>query len=196
MINYRQDDFFNHNFKINRLNIGTQSYILNTFVNKSILHIGCVDSLCYNKEHNLHIKLSSISKSLHGFDIDKNGIDILNEDCPSVYFTDLNNVYNELYDIVLIPEVIEHVDNLGDFINNMAKINTKEYFITAPDISLYNTNISGIGDNIHEAVHSDHKCWFSPYTLYNVCKPLISKITLKDTCDMFLLNGSIAIHIK
>ena len=196
MINYINENFFNHRFVISRLDIGTQTYILNKFIGKSILHIGCVDSLCYNKDHNLHIKLAPKCQMLHGFDIDKKGLEILNTDCPSTYFTNLSDVYKYTYDVVLIPEVIEHVDNVGEFIKNMAKINTKEYFITAPDISLYNTNIKNTSNYIHESIHSDHKYWFSPYTLYNVCNPLISKITSTDSCEMLLLNGSISLHIK
>lgn len=196
MINYTNQDFFNHTFNINRHDIDTQTYILNTFINKSILHIGCVDSLYYNKDHNLHIKLSKICKSLHGFDIDKKGIDILNTDCPSTYFTNISDIYTHSYDVVLIPEVLEHVDNVGEFIQSMAKINTKQYFITAPDISLYNTHIKNDGNYIHEMVHSDHKCWYSPYTLHNVCKPLISKITTSDSSELLLLKGSISLHIK
>lgn len=196
MLNYKHTDFFTHIFDVEYVDVSTHDFILTKFAGKHILHIGCVDSMYYNPNNNLHIKLSKISKSLHGYDIDIDGLNKLNCDCPSTYYTNINDVINNKYDVVLIPEVIEHVLNLHEFIESIKKINTTEYFITAPDISLYKTNITESSNSVCEIVHPDHKYWFSPYTLYKSCSPLIEKITSTDTCNMYNIKGSIAIHIK
>jgi len=197
MINYKQENFFEQYLDVYDMPLTSNpDFILNKFNNMKILHIGCVDSLYYNKDRNLHIQLSRITKSLFGYDIDINGLKQLEKDCPSVYFSNFDDVLSQEYDLVLVPEVIEHVNNVESFMDNLFSIKTKEYFITAPYIGLFNSNIKHSGTRYKELVHPDHKCWHSPYTLLNTCNKLLTKYPSSNT-DMYILKStSVAIHIK
>jgi hypothetical protein len=198
MINYKNQSFFEQHMDISLYpELTNPEFILKKFINRNILHIGCVDSMYYNKTANLHIKLSTITNNLVGFDIDKKGLEQLNLDCPSTYFSEFKDVLTKSYDTVLVPEVIEHVLNVQEFIENLLQIETKEYFITAPYFGLSKSNIKIENGKCVEIVHPDHKCWHSPYTLYNVCKPLIQKLNAEKTSEVMILRStSVGIHIK
>ena len=81
------------------------------------------------------------------------------------------------YDVVLIPEVIEHVGNLESFFE-IDHVDFKTVLITAPDAySCMRRHFELVKDadteTFIEVVHPDHNCWFTPYTLWN----LVSKYT-------------------
>ena len=48
MINYSQPNFFEHLFKVVRLDLNTRDFIYDRFSGKSLLHVGCVDSMHYS----------------------------------------------------------------------------------------------------------------------------------------------------
>ncbi len=137
--------------------------------NKNVLHFGCTDWPIFNPNNNLHIQLSKITNSIDGFDIDKEGIHELKKYVDQDYYSDYKQLPTKKYDICLIPETIEHVDNVADFLINISKINASKFYITAPNcfskIRLKNYSIKK--DHFIEVVHPDHNSWFSPYTLKN-----------------------------
>lgn len=138
-------------------------------LDKKVLHFGCTDWPIFNPENNLHIKLSKSAKILHGFDIDKEGIENLKKYVNQDYFSDFSEISNIEYDVCLVPETIEHVDNVKIFLEGLSTINTKLFLITAPNCFASEhmiRNINGI-DEFVEIVHPDHNCWYSPYTLKN-----------------------------
>ena len=198
MINYSQPNFFEHLFKVVRLDLNTRDFIYDRFSGKSLLHVGCVDSMHYSKDDNLHIELSKRCPDIVGFDIDIDGLHQLQEDCPSTYYHNFDDVLSRQYDVVLVPEVIEHVWNVGEFVDSLAQIDTKEYFVSAPYIGLFPSNISHDGETLRELVHADHKCWHSPYTLYNVFRKIIDAKSSPDMCDLYILknNSSVVLHIR
>jgi len=138
-------------------------------LDKKVLHFGCTDWPIFNSENNLHIKLSKTAKILHGFDTDKEGIENLKKFVNQNYFSDFSEINNIEYDVCLVPETIEHVDNVKIFLEGLSSINAKLFLITAPNCFANEhmiRNINGI-DEFVEIVHPDHNCWYSPYTLKN-----------------------------
>lgn len=92
---------------------------------KTVLHIGCtdhkelIDIKMKNHEY-LHVKLVKHAKIVHGIDINKEAIGYLRSkyDVTSIYHCDITQakIPSELlasYDVVLIPETIEHILDLG-----------------------------------------------------------------------------------
>ena len=71
-----------------------------------------------------------------------------------------------------MPETIEHVDNIADFLTNLDKVNASIFIITGPNCfaNKYMTRNYEEDNIFNEFVHPDHNCWFSPYTLKNVIK--------------------------
>ncbi len=155
--------------------------------NKTVLHFGCTDWPIFKAENNLHIKLSKYTKTLHGFDIDLEGIANLKKYVNQDYFSSFENIENINYDVCLIPETIEHVDNVRIFLEGISKINAKKFLITAPNcFSKENISRNFYGkDFFIEVVHPDHNCWYSAYTLKNQIEKYASLKVVK----VYLLEG-------
>lgn len=139
---------------------------------KKVIHLGCTDWPVFDPKTSLHIFLSEFSEQLHGMDIDAEGIEVLKKYVDQPYFTSLDNIElnsNE-YDICLIPETIEHVDNPADFLKKVSTLNAKTFYFTAPN-AFCKKHIDRNyieGKEFVEVVHPDHNCWYSPFTLKNI----------------------------
>src|SRR3569833_2807194 len=86
---------------------------------KSVLHFGCTDYPIFNPERNLHIHLNTYVDELYGFDIDEPGIQTLKKYVDKSYFSSIKEVGNKYFDVCLIPETIEHVDNIKEFLEDI-----------------------------------------------------------------------------
>lgn len=153
---------------------------------KKVLHVGCTDNPIFDPATSLHIQLSKVCRELDGLDVDTEGLEKLQQHVAGRYFTDTRQVTEE-YDVLLVPETIEHVDNVREFMESLSKIRFKQCLITAPNAFLPNDN----GNHLEESgeyveyVHPDHNSWFSPYTLKNC----ISKFTDWKLVESYLLNN-------
>ncbi|SMD46064.1 hypothetical protein SAMN00777080_4743 [Aquiflexum balticum DSM 16537] len=158
---------------------------------KKVLHIGCTDFPIFDPKNNLHIQISNKCKELHGLDIDFEGIEVLKKHFDGKYYTSMAEV-SEDYDTVLVPETIEHVENIKKFLNEMEKINARNYIISAPNCfnSHFKHGFLNKKNNIfREIIHPDHNCWFSPYTLKNV----IEKYTNLKVKEIHLSNYNLMV---
>ena len=137
--------------------------------NKDVLHFGCTDWPIFEPSYNLHIKLAKVAKNIHGFDIDQDGIDNLKKYVDQDYFTEFHQVQNKKYDVCIVPETIEHVDNVRTFLEGLSTVNAEIFYISAPNcFSKKHINRNFYGkDSFVEVVHPDHNCWYSPFTLKN-----------------------------
>ena len=156
-------------------------------VGKRVAHVGCMDWPITNYSNNLHIAIDKVCKTLVGVDVNDENFEemkqyIKNKELVSA----LEEIESREFDILLIPEVLEHVDNLGDFLKNLNKIKTREVIITVPDAFLcYNRHFSYSKCEFLEVIHPDHNCWFSPYTLKNI----VDKFTDWSLKEMFFLEN-------
>lgn len=157
--------------------------ILELTKNKSVIHIGFADHLPLidekiRKNTWLHSKLIDNTKKCIGIDINKDAVEYL----KSEY--NIDNIHNfdiekeiavdtllekEKYDYILLGEVIEHVDNPVLFLKNIHE-KFKDYaygiIVTAPNV--FNTlTINDIRRGC-ENINTDHRYWFSPYTLVKI----------------------------
>jgi len=148
--------------------------------------VGCTDSPVFDPEANLHIQLSKFCGQLHGYDVDAEGLALLKSFVPGEYFNDIARI-KDSYDVMLVPETIEHVDNVKRFLEQLSKIRFKRCLITAPNSFLPNDNGNHFdAEGMYvEYVHPDHNCWFSPYTLKNC----IQKFTDWKITQTYLLNN-------
>jgi len=86
---------------------------------------------------------------------------------------------NRKYDVILIPETIEHVDNAKEFLRNLIPLvkNIKSMIlITTPNAfsaaNIYNNKL--IDGKFRELTHPDHNCYYSAYTLPNTIRKSFS----------------------
>jgi hypothetical protein len=139
---------------------------------KKVLHIGCTGHPRTNVANNLHIQLSPHCATIDGFDIFQDAYPILQ---PHVHNGDLlsclKDANSRQYDVILIPEVLEHVGDQRQFLSEIGAVQAEQIILTVPD--LFQCFKEGrfeyypdSGDFL-EAVHPDHNCWYSPYTIAN-----------------------------
>ncbi len=187
---FQLDEFWIQKIKVSRTN-DRMDVFKDFLVNKSVLHVGCTDHPVFDAKNNLHIQISNLTSSLHGMDIDNDGIDVLRKYVDSEYYNDLKSTYVNTYDTVLVPETIEHVENIGIFLKEINNINAKTFIITGPNCfhSFFNNHFEDKLGVFTEAIHPDHNCWFSPYTLKNV----IEKYTELKVIDIHLCSNDLMV---
>ena len=130
------------NFYVQKMHLTTVrewrfKFFANMCHSKKVMHIGCADAMAFKVDSNLHIYLSNpdVHATMHGLDIDIEATNTLAEVCPGTYFTSYDAVKEE-YDLVLVPEVMEHVPDVYSFLKNVFSISSKEYMITVPNMSV------------------------------------------------------------
>ncbi len=144
---------------------------------KKVLHIGCVDSGMMKKriaENNyLHHQIYKVAKKLIGIDIDNDGIQLLKNEGYDVETVNVEIDKERLIaltkdvDVIVIPEVVEHLSNFGLFLDNLCSCHFDgEILISTPNSFSY--RITEILSQGVELVHPDHNCYFSLITLTTI----------------------------
>lgn len=138
---------------------------------KRVLHVGCVDWPITDLEQSLHLRLDRLGE-VDGFDIHDELFAEMQPHLRGRLFSRWSEVPHD-YDLVLVPEVMEHVANLQDFLSELDAVGAKEYVITVPDAfscMRRHFDYNAGAQTMVEVVHPDHNCWYTPYTLANVLR--------------------------
>ena len=185
----RSSDLMTHQIEVSDVE-DRRAWLAEHCAGKSVLHVGCCDVPIFDANNNLHIFLSRHTDRLDGLDISAEGIEVLRGHVDGEYYTDPAAVSRE-YDLILVPEVLEHTINPGEFLAGIFSIPATRYLFTVPHIQWYERTRRD-GTSFHEEVHGDHKAWYSPYTLLNTLRPFIDEE--RDEVEVFLLSrtGSVA----
>ena len=161
---------------------GRQEVILGKCANKSVLHLGCVDSGLvldrFKRGELMHQKLSNVATELWGVDIDAEGISYLSskgfDNLIADDICDLDRIevlQKQSFDVIVASEIIEHLENPGLFLNSVKRLmapEKTELIVTIPNAFRIDTLIwlfRGI-----EYVHPDHNYWFSYHTATNLLR--------------------------
>ena len=150
---------------------------------KKALHVGCSGFPRKDPVNNLHIRLVRAVGTLDGLDISREGLDWLASVQPGRYFLGYEEAVNERYDIVLAPEVMEHVLNPGLFLQQLFRLQAERMLITVPNavtIVLANKDKFGPatvqGRSVYlETIHRGHTAYYSPMTLGNLVETAIAE---------------------
>lgn len=161
--------------------LNRDDYLLHLSKNKNIMHLGFVDHIPLinekiKKGNWLHKKLMDTAKICFGVDINKEGIDYIQEkyNYPNLYAIDIISdslpaeIKNEKIDYLLIPDVIEHIGNPVAFLQAIREklTNVDKVILTTPNALRLN-NFQFSLKNI-ECINTDHRFWFTPYTLSKI----------------------------
>ncbi len=141
---------------------------------KRVLHIGCVDAgmmqLRIKQNNYLHGHIARVAAEVIGADIDQEGLELLAKEGYEVHKLDLESDLELLadlgkrVDVMVIPEVIEHLNNVGRALQNLHESGFNgDILISTPNAFSYRA-IHAVGQRT-ELVHPDHNYWFSPNTL-------------------------------
>jgi hypothetical protein len=149
---------------------------------KRIIHLGCLDHIPLIKDKMkgntwLHGLLTEASEICLGIDINKEGIeyaqkelgihnivygDILHDEIPETQEI-------EKWDFLILGEILEHIDNPISFLSNIRtkyEGKVEKIVITVPNVLTFQS-MKGLKKAI-ENVNSDHRYWFTPYTISKV----------------------------
>lgn len=161
--------------------ISREAAITEMIKNKEVIHIGCSDhiQIINQKIRNntwLHKLISDNAKSCIGIDIDKESIDFIKKESgyQNVYHgniltDDFENINSRKWDYAVFGEIIEHLDDPVNFLKAFKKKyggNVSKFIITVP--SIYNKHQFTNMMNYLEIINSDHRFWFTPYTITKI----------------------------
>lgn len=153
---------------------------------KNVLHIGCCDHIPLieekiKKNKWLHGLLDANCKRVIGIDINKDAVDYVNERKfakEKVFCSDISKsgglkcIPDIDYDYILLGEILEHVDNPVEFLSSLVSnvqelscFKNVQYIITVPNAYALR---KGINRKRIECINSDHRYWFTPYTIAKV----------------------------
>lgn len=151
-------------------------------VGKRVLHLGCTDTpFTQDKLDNdtaLHPKLESVASEIVGVDIDNVALAALGKACrkSSLFCCNVESsvmldiLAGRDFDVVVCADIIEHVNNPGAMLSNLAKL-------MRPGSKLMVTTINALAIKLvlralfaREAVHPDHVSYYSFATLKHLCE--------------------------
>jgi mannosyltransferase OCH1-like enzyme len=152
-----------------------------------VLHIGCADWPITNPKTSLHLALEPHCVRLDGFDIHAEALAALAPHASGRLYSRFEDLTDE-YDLILVPEVMEHVPDVAGFLAQLHSLNAPTIVITVPDAYQCHKRHFGYAESSQtfvEIVHPDHNCWYTPYTLSNV----IAKYTPWRIDGMWFFNS-------
>lgn len=158
---------------------------------RQVLHVGCADVPVFDPDTNLHVHLARFAEHLDGLDTSVEGLQVLEKHVAGDYYDAASLVRGE-YDVVLAPEVIEHVPDAHAFLKEIFSIKATTYLVTAPHLAWFREMRSEPGV-FHERVHPDHKAWYSPYTLLAALRPFIHPE--RDDVEVFVFHGGASVGV-
>lgn len=186
IVNRSSQDYWTQTISCERNLIHKFELIYKLAINGKNLHVGCTDYPLENPG-TLHTLMLNNNVDIDGYDVDEQGILKLREMHPGKkFFTSLDNLDQE-YDLVIIPEVLEHVTSHVDFFKALENVRFKKYMISVPNALSKETKFAFKEDasQFFEMVHPDHKCWYSPYTIVN----LIESVAKWKIEKVYLMHG-------
>ena len=149
---------------------------------KKVIHAGCVDHNMTQIHHKLkrdkwvHARLAGCTSRCLGIDKDESGISYLRDElgyqdveCLDLVSGESDLIGQTQWDYLLLGEVLEHIDDPVRFLGSIrAKYaaNVKEIMITVPN-AFAREIFRRVRQN-KEPINSDHRYWFTPYTLAKV----------------------------
>ena len=155
---------------------------------KRVLHVGCADWPITDSKTSLHLQLEPVCATLDGVDPH---VEALEQLAPFItkgsLFSDLEDATGS-YDIVLCPEVMEHVPNVQDFLAQLQAVDATTFLISVPDaFQCRGHHFDYLADSqtFVEVVHPDHNVWYTPYTFANT----IRKYSTLHVEQMWFFNG-------
>lgn len=207
VLDYLKGIDFNNGAKIeleNRLVfMSRDDYLVNLSKNKVVIHLGFVDHLPLVEKKIeeglwLHKKIIESSNLCFGIDVNIEGVNYLKGayGLSNLYSIDLikdelpEEIIKEKIDYLLIPDVIEHIGDPVAFLKAIKNklVNVDRIVLTVPNAFRLNNFIFSFR-NI-ECINTDHRFWFTPYTLSKIVTDAGFDIVELGFCEHGYLGAS------
>lgn len=152
------------------------NFILSACSQKRVAHIGCADFPYTERRLRegrlLHGELLKVASDVVGVDVSADGLAILRREFPSRLFVtpDEFSALNFVPDIIVAGEVIEHVENPGQFLAFLTSVagQATKLVLTTPNAYSIKGALRSVGGS--EYCHPDHVVLFSEKTLTNMLR--------------------------
>lgn len=156
-------------------------YLCELAMGKRIVHLGCLDhkELIDDKvkaKQWLHKELTEVSSACIGIDINtetleyvKNKYGINNIVIADMMEGDIPEISRYQWDFAILGELLEHISNPTAFLKSIRDRYQgciDKIIITVPN-AFTQSNFKNSNES-KEVINSDHKFWFTPYTLASV----------------------------
>ena len=148
---------------------------------KKVIHIGCLDHLPLIDQKVkvgqwLHKELSSHASKCLGIDINeeahnyvKNKYGVSNIVLRDITAEPIPEIMAEKWDYAILGELLEHIDNPVHYLSEIKKkykSSIDRLIITVPNV--LNVRSLEFATKSMEVINSDHRYWFTPYTIAKV----------------------------
>ncbi len=173
--NVHDKGVYRHQINMSKITPDRDSYLMDIVSGKKVVHIGCADSPFTEEKlisgDLLHEKIYGKASRIIGVDVDVHSINYLRSKrpnwelvCADIQTDSLKDVL-EGFDIVLFPEVIEHLSNPGLFLDGLKKSMDRESLlvITTPNAFSWRSSLRAFYGV--EVLHQDHVLSFTPSTI-------------------------------
>lgn len=147
---------------------------------KTVLDVGCIgQDRNFMADNWLHNKIKRIASRADGVDILLSEIDELKKKGYSMYSIDELKALNTKYDVVLMADVIEHVDDPVSFLKFYSAFLKDDgvMVISTPNSNRSNNFVNILFNNTY-SVNPEHVFWFCPKTMAEVVDR--AKLSLSD----------------
>jgi 2-polyprenyl-3-methyl-5-hydroxy-6-metoxy-1,4-benzoquinol methylase len=154
-------------------------------INKDVLDVGCVgQDVDYNNPNWIHNQVKEVSNSLIGVDIDLEGINNIRKMGYEVYHYNEMKIENK-FDVILILDVIEHVNNPIEFLKDYTKFLKEDgkIIITTPN-SNRAINFVNIFFKNDYSLNYEHTFWFCPKTFLEV----VDRVDVLEASEFYWLK--------
>lgn len=152
--------------------LGRLDVLRNLCAGKRVLHVGCADWPITDPSTSLHLLLEPVCASLDGVDPQEDALAQLAPFTKGRLFSRLEDV-TDSYDVVLAPEVMEHVPDAAQFLDQLEAIDATCFLISVPDAfqcRARHFDYLTETQTFVEVVHPDHNVWYTPYTFANTIR--------------------------
>jgi len=151
-------------------------------VKKRVVHLGFADHIelietKLAKNQWLHQRLMNVADDCIGIDLNEEAVTFIKQKLgiDKVYEYDVieyppfREITDHTWDVMILGEIIEHIDNPVNFLRVLKEkygSRVHSLVITAPNAFRYrNTKVFMTKE---EYINSDHRYWFTPYTLAKI----------------------------
>lgn len=178
-------------------------FVESIFKGKRVLHIGCLDHIPLIEgkiKSNLwfHGRITDAASDCLGVDINQEGIDYLQSkfNIFNVCYGNIESpekiteIASSYWDYVVFGEILEHVDNPVAFLKKFSsdyKSNIGKIILTVPNAFRIGNIIAAIRNK--ELINSDHRYWFSPYTIWKVTHQAGLRVEIIQLCKFSSSSG-------
>lgn len=175
-----------HRFQIGRARReGRNDLITRLARGRRVLHVGCADHAPLIEEKRkqgtyLHDALTQVAEHVVGLDTNEAAL----EDMRRLGLTGLYHpsyLPSDLaFDLIVAADVIEHVGDVDSFLRSL-HVHDCEILVTTPNALRMANRLSWRS----ELVNTDHRYWFSPYTLSKAIREAGYEVTNVSYTDDF-----------